>query len=166
MTGGIAVTGIPSWEELNQSPGLPDAKRFEIGPVAFIECVQRIPCNPCEKACPMQAIVVGEPITNLPRLDGQKCNGCGRCLSACPGLAIFRVHKNFSDSTASIEFPFEFFPLPEKGEIVLCVDRQGNYITSGKVLNIRNPLNNDGTALITVEIPKEYFLQVRSMKRK
>ncbi|QSQ08377.1 Electron transport complex subunit RsxB [Koleobacter methoxysyntrophicus] len=166
MNKGIKKTGTPSWEELKASPGLPDEDRLEKGPVAFIECVQEIPCNPCEEACPFNAIEVGTPITNLPKLNGEKCTGCGLCIAACPGLAIFRVHKNYTDSTSLVEFPFEYYPLPEEGETVNCVNREGKFITKGRVVRVRNPERFDSTPLITVEIPKEFYLEVRSMERK
>lgn len=89
MREGIAYTGIPSLEELINSPGFPSEEEMKKRPIAVIECVQGIPCNPCETACPFGAIEVGEPITNLPRLLTDKCQGCGLCIPACPGLAIF-----------------------------------------------------------------------------
>lgn len=166
MSKGIKKTGLPSWEELKASPGIPCDKRLEEGPVAFIECVQEIPCNPCEEACPYGAIEVGKPITNLPKLKADKCKGCGICIAACPGLAIFKVHKNYSKTTSLVEFPFEYYPLPEKGEEVRCVNRAGEFITKGKVIKVVNLDKFDSTPLITVEIPKQYCLEVRSIQRK
>ena len=57
--------------------GVPSEARMRRGRVACIECVQEIPCNPCEGICPVGAITVGEQITNLPHLQEQKCTGCG-----------------------------------------------------------------------------------------
>lgn len=166
MKEGVKLTGIPSRDELEQSLGVPRIERMEKGPVAFIECVQNIPCNPCEKACPFGAITVGEPITNLPKLDEEKCTGCGVCLASCPGLAIFRVHLNYSDTTSLVEFPYEYYPLPEVGDIVPAGGRDGEYLADGKVNKVRNPKNNDHTPVITLEIPKEYCLKVRTICRK
>ena len=81
---GVAYQGFPSKEELASIPGVPDKDRIKKGPVACIECVQEIPCNPCEEACPFGAIEVGKPITNLPKLYQDKCTGCGNCIAACP----------------------------------------------------------------------------------
>lgn len=166
MNKGVRYTGMPSLEELQNSPGTPSPERIEKGPVAFIECVQDIPCNPCEKACPFGAITVGNPITTLPRLDDEKCTGCGICIAKCPGLAIFRIHKNYSNNTALVEFPYEYYPLPEKGDKVPCGDRAGEFVAMGKVAAVKNPKAYDGTSVITVEIPKEYFLDVRTICRK
>lgn len=166
MKEGVRFTGIPSEEELINSPGVPDRDRLEKGPVAFIECVQEIPCNPCEKACPFGAITVGQPITSLPRLNGEKCTGCGMCLPSCPGLAIFKVHLNYTPTTSLVEFPYEYYPLPEIGEVVPAGGRGGEFLTEGKVVKVRNPKSHDGTPIITLEVPKEYCLEVRTICRK
>ncbi|MCL1818254.1 MAG: 4Fe-4S binding protein [Spirochaetaceae bacterium] len=166
MNDGIQRTGIASAEELRACPGIPGNDRFEKGPVAVIECVQEIPCNPCEYACSSGAISVGLPITRLPVLDGEKCIGCGECLAFCPGLAVFLVHKNFTDTTSLVEFPYEYLPLPEAGAIVPCGGRDGRYIADGKVVRVIRTRRSDGTALILVEVPKEFFMDIRTICRK
>jgi Fe-S-cluster-containing hydrogenase component 2 len=165
MKNGVNVTGIPSREELLVSPGVPSAERLEQGPVAYIECVQDIPCNPCEEACPFGAVQVGIPITNLPELDEEKCTGCGLCIALCPGLAIFTVHKNYTETTALVEFPYEYLPVPQKGDIVPCGDKSGNFVTQGKVVKVKCPKSYDRTTVVTVEIPKEHCLEIRTICR-
>ena len=159
-------TGIPSEGELLAGPGIPDRERIEKGPVAFIECVQDIPCNPCEEACPFGAITVGEPITNLPVLNGDRCTGCGLCIARCPGLAIFKVHLHYTESTSLVEFPYEYCPLPRKGDRVRCGDRNGDDVTEGRVVSVKKMKANDGTAVVGVEVPKGYGLEVRTLCRK
>ena len=166
MNQGVKYTGIPSEEELLASPGVPSRERLEQGPVAFIECVQDIPCNPCEEACPFGAIAIGEQITNLPVLHGDKCTGCGRCIASCPGLAIFKVHLHYTETTSLVEFPYEYCPLPNKGDSVPCGDRKGDYVTDGRVLSVKKAKADDGTAVIGVEVPKAYGLEVRTICRK
>ncbi len=162
----IRFTGIPSAGDLAAIPGIAGEERFEKGAVAVIECVQEIPCNPCEKACPFGAITVGQPITSLPVLDEEKCTGCGACLAKCPGLAIFRVHKNYTEDTALVEFPFEYLPLPQEGDTVACGGRDGNYVCDGKILKINQSKAFDGTTLVAVAVPKEHYMTVRTICRK
>jgi Fe-S-cluster-containing hydrogenase component 2 len=165
MKEGIKYTGIPSVEELSHSPGCPSQGRMERGAVACLECVQDIPCNPCEKACPFGAITIGQPITNLPRLDENKCTGCGICVAQCPGLAIFVIHKNYSEKTAWVQFPYEYDPLPAVGEEVPCGDRAGKFVAKGKVLKVKLLKSYDRTPVITVEIPKKYYMKIRTICR-
>ena len=163
---GVKYTGILSAEELGSCPGIPRGERFEKGPVAVIECVQEIPCNPCEHACSCGAITVGRPITRLPVLDGTKCAGCGACIASCPGLAIFLVHKNYTAATSLVEFPYEYLPLPEEGAKVPCGGRDGEFIAEGRVVKVKKTHHADGTALIMVEVPREYFMDIRTICRK
>lgn len=165
MKDDVDFTGIPSQEELLESPGVPSEERLEKGPVAYIECVQDIPCNPCEEVCPFGAIKVGLPITNLPELDEEKCTGCGLCIAPCPGLAIFKIQKHYTETTALIEVPYEYIPVPQEGEIVSCGDKSGNVVTTGKIIKVKCPKSYDRTTVIAVEIPKEHYLKIRTIFR-
>jgi thioredoxin reductase/Fe-S-cluster-containing hydrogenase component 2 len=162
---GILATGIPSREELEASPGYPSAEDLARGPMVVIECVQDIPCNPCEAACPKGAIFVGNPITNLPIFYAEKCDACGRCIPICPGQAIFRVNMTYSEDKASVAFPYEFLPMPEKGDIVRSVNRAGEVVCEAEVLRVQRPKGFDRTAVVTVVVPKNLAMEVRSMKR-
>ena len=158
-------TGTISKKDLEASPGYPSKEDLRKGPIAVIECTEEIPCNPCETVCKKGAIVVGEPITNLPRIDPEKCTGCGLCIPACPGLAIFLVDLTFSNSEAAISFPYEYIPLPKEGDEVEAVNRKGEVVCKGKVLKVRNPKSYDHTSVITITVPKEYVDEVRGIKR-
>ena len=163
---GVEHTGIPSEKELIESPGYPSAERVNKGKCAIIECVQDIPCNPCEAACPQGAIRVGTPITNFPVLDEDLCTGCGLCIPSCPGLAIFVVDLDYSDTDALVSFPYEYEPLPAVGDQVEAVNREGQTVAIGHVTRVRNPPTFDRAATVTVAIPKEYAMVVRSIARK
>jgi Fe-S-cluster-containing hydrogenase component 2 len=159
----LIESGYLEWEELTRLQSLPDADRYRKGPVAVIECVQEIPCNPCETACPRNAIRVGSPITSLPKLDAGLCIGCGVCVARCPGMAIFIVDQSTSASTARVSFPFEYEPLPKVGEIRQALNRKGEPVCSGKIVNVVNPPLYDRTPVVTVEIPAEFANEVRAV---
>lgn len=161
----LIENGYLEYDELKGIQKLPDDDRYAKGPVAVIECVQEIPCNPCEAACKFGAIHVGDPITNLPTMEHDKCTGCGVCVSKCPGLAIFIVNKAYSGQTATIGFPYEYMPLPETGMEVKAVNRKGEIVCDAKVVKVLNPPAFDHTPVVTIEIPKEFADEVRSMKR-
>lgn len=163
MSEGVSVTGYMSKEELERSPGFPSHKRMLKGSVAVIECPQEIPCDPCEDACPHGAIFVGSPITNCPQLDEEKCIGCGACLPQCPGLAIFLVDLAYSAELAAVTFPYEYLPLPEVGQKVTAVNRVGEPVCEAEVIKIVDTKANDHTPLITITVPREQAINVRSI---
>ncbi|MDI3523116.1 MAG: hypothetical protein PWP43_1298 [Bacillota bacterium] len=132
-------------------------------PVAVIECPEEIPCNPCETACPQGAIQVGEPITARPHLDPAKCSGCGLCVAACPGLAIFLVKEE--GEAAEVTFPYEFLPLPKVGAVVTAVDREGKAVAAAPVTAVRQVRTSDGTWLVTLAVPSALAEEVRGMRR-
>ncbi len=163
---GAAAEGIPTPDELKKTPGYANFKRLQEGPVAIIECIEEIPCDPCESACPAGAIRIGSSITNLPVLDEDKCTGCGLCISSCPGLAIFVLNLDHTDESALVSFPFEFLPLPKVGEEVSAIDREGRTVCKGKVVKILNKRKQDYTPVVSISIPKKYALVVRGISVK
>ena len=162
---GILYDGYPSIVEIKEANNWPSEERFRRGPVAISECVQQIPCNPCEKSCPVHAIHVGSPITNTPRIDLDLCVGCGNCVALCPGLAIFVVDKTYSEQEATVTFPFEYLPQPVVGDEIQALNRAGEFVCTGRVVRIVNKKKNDHTAVITIAIPKVHADQVRTMQR-
>lgn len=132
--------------------------------LAVIECPEEIPCNPCETACPQGAIRVGEPITNRPQLDEKRCIGCGLCVAACPGLAVFLVNRRDDSNQAEVTFPYEFLPLPEPGQIVTAVNREGESICQAQVKARWQPLGADGTNLVTIVLPAALAAQARGIR--
>lgn len=163
---GLEFEGVPSKEELDACPGVPGEKRMREGPVAVIECLQEIPCNPCVDACRFGAISMGDDINSLPVLDEKKCQGCSICIPKCPGLAIFVLDMTFEEERVKIQFPYEYLPLPVVGEIVPGVNRRGEVVCDAQVLSVQNPESNQQTTVISIAVPKELAHVVRGIKRK
>jgi len=166
MSQGLLKTGVISEEELRNSPGIPSRERRERGPVAVIECIQDIPCNPCEASCKVEAITVGEDITNLPRLDEEKCVGCMTCIPICPGQAIFVVDESLGNGRATVAMPYEFLPLPDEGETVTALDRAGAALGDATVTKVRETERMDHTAVVTIEVPKDWSMRARAFRLK
>jgi Fe-S-cluster-containing hydrogenase component 2 len=164
MNTGIEYTGYPSIQELSEATGVPSDEDLNKKTLAVIECFQCIPCNPCEKACPFGAIAIGDQISSLPRLNTEKCTGCGLCMSYCPGLAIFVVNKGFTATTALLKIPYELFPVPEVGTEVKCLNRRGEIISTGKVHSVKRSTSYNKTHIIAVEIEKELAMEIRNIK--
>lgn len=133
------------------------------GGLVLIECPQRIPCNPCHTSCPTMAIRPFADINDMPTVDHSKCTGCTMCVAACPGLACFVVDLTFSEDRALYKLPYEMLPVPEKGETVRCLDREGRDIGEGTVENVVQP-RKDRTYVVHVAASKDMLRQFRSIK--
>ena len=156
--------GILSPDRIRELPGYPGEERFAKGPVVVIECDEDIPCNPCEDICPEGAISVGDPITNLPRIDPEKCDGCIVCISICPGLCMFVVHRDYNETEALIYIPYEMYPLPEKGSVVDGCNRKGEAVCKVRVEKVIKSKKLQKTSVLAVAVPKEFFEDVRSIR--
>lgn len=158
--------GYMTLEELKSAVNYPSEERFAKGPVAVAECIHEIPCNPCEAACRQGAIEIGMPITNLPMVNEEKCTGCGLCIAHCSGLAIFVIDKTYSETQATVAFPYEYLPLPVVGQKIKGVNRAGDPVCDGEVVKVLDIKAFDRTPVVTIAIPKEFADEVRSIERK
>lgn len=160
----IEQKGYLMIEELIAAGQYPTKERFEKGPVAIAECLQEIPCNPCEGACKYGAIKIGEPITNSPKIDEVKCIGCTICVAKCPGLAIFVIDKTYSEEEGTVAFPHEYYPLPNKGDTVDALNRMGECVCKGRITKVLNPKSFDRTPVVTVAVPKDKVEDIRGIR--
>jgi len=128
---------------------------------AVLECFERIPCNPCEVACRFGAIVVGDDINALPQFHEEKCTGCGTCLEACPGLAVFMIEE--AESEVLVGMPYEFLDVPREGDAARVLDRSGNYLCQGMVRRVQKPRRNSGTYTVYVAVPREHQNDARGL---
>jgi Fe-S-cluster-containing hydrogenase component 2 len=156
---------VLSAKELSGAVALPSEERLAIGPVVMVECIENIPCNPCAYACPRKAITIEGALTDTPRVDFSKCNGCTLCVAKCPGLAIFVVNRDYSKTAATVTMPYELLPRPETGARVLCLDRAGKAVCSGKVVKVLDAQALNRCAVVTVALPKRFWNTVRSIQR-
>jgi len=141
---------------------VPPAQRLEDKrPVAMIECVQQIPCNSCAIACKLNAIHM-ENVNDVPKIDYDRCTGCTACAMTCPGLAIFLLRSE--GNRGYVTLPYEFLPTPEAGQQVTTLNREGKPLGKAKVMRILPPKRNDGTALVTIEVPEEWLLEARGLR--
>ena len=106
-------TGVASREMVMEK--FPSIERINKGPVAVVECYQKIPCNPCQTACPVGAIRIGDDINNIPQRDESRCTGCGICVSRCPGLAIMIVDGSTPRTPSSSASPMSSCPCRRPG---------------------------------------------------
>ncbi|RDU23689.1 FAD-dependent oxidoreductase [Anaerosacchariphilus polymeriproducens] len=149
--------------EIERFPGV--TRKKGVHPV--IECTQNIPCNPCQDVCPKKCIKIGDKITSLPTLDETKeCSGCGMCVAACSGQAIFLMNEEFEPGFAAITLPYEFLPLPSKGDKGMALDRSGKEICEAEIIDVKTKQVFDHTHLLTMKVPvnmagKSRFFVVR-----
>ena len=154
--------GIPTKEDLEKV--IPSPERLAAGPVSIVECFQKIPCNPCVKACPRNAISMPTSINDTPEVDHEKCNGCGVCVGKCPGLAIFVVDMTYSEDMALVKIPFEYYPVPEVGQMACGLNRAGKEMGWSEVEKVISGGKKNKTYTISLKVPKDLAMEVRNIK--
>jgi Fe-S-cluster-containing hydrogenase component 2 len=155
-------TGIVDITYLHANGFLPPEGRERKGPVAVIECIQEIPCDPCVGACKFDAITM-DGINGIPHVDFAKCTGCMSCLRVCPGLAIFIQDK--SKAKPSVTVPYEYLPLPIKGGTVTLLGRDGSSLGTATVKFVLPADTVSKSSLISVEFDDPALCErVRNIK--
>jgi thioredoxin reductase/Fe-S-cluster-containing hydrogenase component 2/bacterioferritin-associated ferredoxin len=137
------------------------------GVKAVIECYENIPCNPCVTACPVGAMKFpgGDSIIQRPVVDINLCTGCLKCLYKCPGLAIFAVDYSAPGDRGVLYIPWEMRPLPEKGESVDLLNRNGAVQGRGRIVKTISGKALNRTVIIAVEMDKALLSSVRNIRR-
>ncbi len=105
-----------------------------------------------------------DDISHLPEIDFGRCNGCGACIPACPGLAIFVVDETWKEDLAVVRLPYEFLPLPAAGDRVSGLDRSGQERCKARVVRVENTKRHDRTAVVWIEVPKALSMEVRHIR--
>ncbi len=143
---------------LKSYPGEPEeieAFEGEEGIFPVIHCKQEIPCNPCSTVCPEGAILMdGDPIKGRPKYT-KGCKGCMDCLTICPGLAICLIDFRTDKENPTVFLPYEVYNFPvKKGDIIDCVDVDGNLLGKFEVLGAKITKKSDRTQIVRVKVPK------------
>ena len=160
----LIENGIPAKEDIRKVT--PSKERFAKGPVVIVECFQKIPCDPCVKACKQGAITMPEDINDIPVVDLQLCNGCGVCISLCPGLAIFVVDMTYSKNLALVQLPYEYLPLPREGEMVTALNRSGDELGFFEVKSVNSSGKINKTHTVSIAVPQELAMETRDIRVK
>ena len=162
VTSTLINDGIPTKEDLARV--CPSEERLMKGPVAIVECFQEIPCDPCVKACKRGAIAMPGHLSSLPVVNSELCNGCGLCISLCPGLAIFVVDKTYSKDFALVTLPFEYVPLPKPGQFTAGLDRAGRELGRFEVIKVASGGKKNMTRIISLAVPHALAMEVRNIR--
>ena len=165
---GKDVPEIPDeWSRIEQilksKPGntepefLPDKRE---GVSVVFHCEQEIPCNPCTSVCPKQAISTGDDIRGRPKFIGDEigevCNGCTKCVTICPGLAITLVDYRKDDEYPVISLAHEFMKEDiQPGDVVTVLDTEGVPLGQAEVFKVAAGKKMDRTLLVRIKAPKE-----------
>jgi ferredoxin len=102
-------------------------------------------------------------INDLPIVDVNLCNGCGICISYCPGLAIFVVDKTYSEELALVKLPFEYVPVPKAGQYVTVLDRAGKELGSFEVIKVTSGGEKNKTYTVSIAVPQELAMEARGV---
>lgn len=138
----------------------------EDGVFPVFHCNQEIPCNPCTSVCPQEQIeTVDNLITNLPFFKGEEeCQGCGKCVAVCPGLAVTLVNYRKDSQFPSVTFPLELSKSKlEKGSTIQVVG-DDSVLGEFEVARVRVLKEFPRTQLITVKLPQEIAKQAVGLR--
>ena len=127
----------------------------EEGIFPVIHCKQEIPCNPCSTVCPEGSIhMQGDPIKGRPEFHGD-CQGCMKCLSICPGLAITLVDYRKDPENPVVFLAYEISNIEiKKGDPIQVVDVDGNPLGRFTVLGAKATKTSDRTQIVRIRVPR------------
>jgi len=163
---GLEAPEIPDeWSRieriLKSKPGpaadeyIPEARE---GVSVVFHCDQEIPCDPCTSVCPQQAISTGEDILGRPRFIGDEigavCNGCTKCVTICPGLAITLVDYRKDSAMPTVSLAHEFGQDEVgAGDLVTVLDTEGVPLGQAEVFKVAAGRKMDRTVLLRLKAP-------------
>lgn len=137
--------------------------------VASIECIEDIPCDLCEKACPESAIKIervskeGKPSF----LIESDCTACGICLPACPSATPVMMHEQEERSFSQLVLPWRGKHEWKPGEFAILLNRRGEPLGQGRVvalLPLPEGTEAHGTRLVQLDVPSHLIWEARGLK--
>ncbi len=150
--------------------------------IASLECIENIPCDLCQKSCPVDAIQIkrGKNVEKSFLIEDQ-CIGCGACILACPSRAVVMLKENEKQPQSEIVFPWFHGKPPRKGEMVTLLNRQGESLESGRVMDYyqkKDPFENtrkikekprelkpEEVKMILIRVPSHLLWEARGLRR-
>jgi hypothetical protein len=75
------------------------------------------------------------------------------------------VDESLENGRARVTVPYEFLPLPEKGETIIALDRSGKALGEALVTGVRKTEKMDETSLVAMEVPREWSMRARGLTR-
>lgn len=161
MAGNFESTGIASREMFGKL--LPSVERRAKGPYVVMECYEEIPCNPCVTSCRFNAVKMGA-LNECPSVSYDDCTGCGNCVGHCPGLACFVINETIGNGKIDITIPYEMLPVPQKGDIVKALGRDGTELGDAEIIRVLNSKKMDHTNVITMRVDAELLYDARNFR--
>ena len=138
-----------------EKPAVPSEERMKAKPFVLFDCLYGFACNPCTFACPYGAITKSSTST-VPVVDYDLCIGCMRCVSQCPGLAIFGFDLNRKRLFLPVEYEVA------EGAEVYLIDNQGKIKAEGILDKLLTRPNKTNVARVVVHEPlPEDILELR-----
>jgi len=75
------------------------------------------------------------------------------------------VDTTWSHDRALVKMPYEFRPLPEKGQIVQALDREGNAIGEAEVVQVLNSKSMNKVPIVSIAVGKQLVKMVRNFRQ-
>ena len=73
--------------------------------------------------------------------------------------------ETYEPGFATVTLPYEFLPLPEKGEKGYGMSRSGEKICEAEVVSVRTSKAFDHTNLLTIKVPADMAMKARFYRK-